>query len=254
MKYEIITSIIIDFIIDEVKKRESKGLVIGLSGGLDSSVAATLAVKALGSGRVFGLILPESNITPKNDVDDAQRLAKNLNITYKVIDITRGKRAFLKQLPKNKLAQGNFSARLRMCLVYYYATILHRLVLGASDKSEIKLGYYTKHGDGAADILPIADLYKTEVREMAKFLQITPVISNKISSPRLWKDQTAETEIGMPYEEIDEILRQLDNNNTINNRSKLYSKAKINRIIKLTEKNKHKQEMPAVCSLDKYRS
>jgi NAD+ synthase len=138
-----------------------------------------------------------------------------------------------------------------MCLVYYYATILHRLVLGASDKSEIKLGYYTKHGDGAADILPIADLYKTEVREMAKFLQITPVISNKISSPRLWKDQTAETEIGMPYEEIDEILRQLDNNNTINNRSKLYSKTKINRILQLTEKNKHKQEMPAICSLDR---
>jgi NAD+ synthase len=254
MHYKTITTTIIDFIIDEVKKRKSKGLVIGLSGGLDSSVAATLAVKALGSGKVFGLILPEFNITPKSDVDDAQELAKDLKIKHKVIEITMGKRVFLKQLPKNKLAQGNFTARLRMCLIYYYATLLNRLVLGASDKSEIKLGYYTKHGDGAADILPIADLYKTEVREMAKFLQITPVISNKISSPRLWKDQTAETEIGMPYEEIDEILRQLDNNSIINNRWKPYSKGKINRILHLTEKNKHKQEMPAICSLDKYRS
>jgi NAD+ synthase len=254
MHYKTITSTIIDFIIDEVKKRKSKGLVIGLSGGLDSSVAATLAVKALGSGKVFGLILPEFNITPKSDVDDAQELAKDLKIKHKVIEITMGKRVFLKQLPKNKLAQGNFTARLRMCLIYYYATLLNRLVLGASDKSEIKLGYYTKHGDGAADILPIADLYKTEVREMAKFLKINPVISNKISSPRLWKDHTAEREIGMPYEEIDEILRHLDNNNIIKNTSKSYSKAKINRILQLAEKNKHKQEMPAICSLDKYRS
>ena len=97
-------------------------------------------------------------------------MAQNLKIKYKVIEIGRIKNQFLKQLPKNKLAQGNFASRLRMCLIYYYAGIMHRLVLGTADKSEIKLGYCTKHGDGAANIFPLADLYKTEVREIARVL------------------------------------------------------------------------------------
>ena len=110
-------------------------------------------------------------------------MAQNLKIKYKVIEIGRIKNQFLKQLPKNKLAQGNFASRLRMCLIYYYAGIMHRLVLGTADKSEIKLGYYTKHGDGAADIFPLADLYKTEVREIARYLQIPLTILKKKSEP-----------------------------------------------------------------------
>ena len=147
-----IAGIITNFIIDEVNKRNSEGLVIGLSGGLDSSVAASLAVKALGSKSVFALVLPEQYITPKHDILDAQQMARNLKIKYKIIEIGTTKRMLLTKVPKNKLAQGNFSSRLRMCLIYYYAGIMHRLVLGTSDKSELKLGYYTKYGDGAADI------------------------------------------------------------------------------------------------------
>lgn len=249
MKFHCVSKIITDFISKEVKQRRSEGIVVGLSGGLDSSVASTLAVQALGPGHVFGLILPDSNISLKQDIYDAKKLAKNLKIKYKVIEIGKIKNQFLKQLPKNKLAQGNFSSRLRMCIIYYYAGIMHRLVLGTSDKSELKLGYYTKHGDGAADIFPLADLYKTEVREIARYLQIPLTILKKKSSPRLWKGQTAEGEIGLHYDKIDEILWRLDTNTL--NKSKFNSR-NIRRIIELVENNKHKQEMSPICKVHDY--
>jgi NAD+ synthase len=244
-----IVGIITDFIINEVNKRNSEGVVVGLSGGLDSSVAASLAVKALGAKCVFALVLPELNITPKQDIFDAQQLAKSLRIKYKIIEIGVTKRRLLTKMPKNKLAQGNFSSRLRMCLIYYYAGIMHRLVLGTSDKSELMLGYYTKHGDGAADIFPIADLYKTEVRELARYLQIPSAVLEKKSSPRLWKGQTAEDEIGLYYEEIDEILRKLDTDTL--KKSKFNSK-NIQRVVDLLQNNKHKRELSPICKFSNY--
>lgn len=244
VKLHKVSDTIIDFIGNEVKKRNACGIVIGLSGGLDSSVCATLAVRALGSLGVFGLILPDSNITPKSDVDDARELAKNLKIKYRIIEIGKTKSQLLKYLPKDKLAQGNFSARLRMSIIYYYAGIRNLLVLGTSDKSELKLGYYTKYGDGAADIQPMADLYKTEVRELAKFLQVPNQILKKKSSPRIWKDQTAEDEIGMSYEEIDEILQHLETNSLHN-----YDSKHVKRIVSMIQKNLHKREMPPICKI-----
>jgi NAD+ synthase len=136
-----------------------------------------------------------------------------------------------------------------MCLIYYYAGIMHRLVLGTSDKSELMLGYYTKHGDGAADIFPIADLYKTEVRELAKYLQIPSAVLEKKSSPRLWKGQTAEDEIGLYYEEIDEILRKLDTDTL--KKSKFNSK-NIQRVVDLLQNNKHKRELSPICKFSNY--
>jgi NAD+ synthase len=244
-----IVGIITDFIINEVNKRNSEGVVVGLSGGLDSSVAASLAVKALGAKCVFALVLQELNMTPKLDIFDAQELAKSLRIKYKIIEIGATKRRLLTKMPKNKLAQGNFSSRLRMCLIYYYAGIMHRLVLGTSDKSELKLGYYTKYGDGAADIFPIADLYKTEVRELARYLQIPSAVLEKKSSPRLWKGQTAEDEIGLYYEEIDEILRKLDTNTL--KKSEFNSK-NIQRVVDLLQNNEHKRELSPICKFSNY--
>jgi len=236
-----------DFISKETQERNSKGVVVGLSGGLDSSVAATLAVRALGSRCVFALILPDLNITPKSDICDAERLAKCIGVPYRTIDIGAMKKTFITTLPRNKIAQGNFVARLRMSILYYYAAVMHRLVLGTTDKSELRLGYYTKHGDGAADIFPIADLYKTDVRELARHLQIPSVILKKKSSPRLWRAQTAEREIGLSYEEIDHILRRLDANSQY--RSKLNPKY-FQRIKTLIENNKHKQELPPICKIN----
>ena len=247
MEPQEVIRLITDFIAKEMQIRNSGGVIVGLSGGLDSSVTAALSVKALGPRCVFGLILPDSNITPKKDIYDAQQLAKSMRIRYRTIDIGSIKKPLIQMLPRNKLAQGNLTSRLRMSILYYYAAIMHRLVLGTTDKSELRLGYYTKHGDGAADIFPIADLYKTEVRNLARHLQIPFTILQKESSPRLWRAQTAEREIGLPYEEIDNILRELEAHALY--KSKLNPKY-LQRVKSLIENNKHKQEMPPICKVN----
>ncbi|MGB9169403.1 MAG: NAD+ synthase [Nitrososphaeraceae archaeon] len=242
---------IVNFIREEVQKRRSKGIVVGLSGGIDSSVVGVLAVKALGNKKVFGLILPDSSVTPESDTKDAIKLAKNLKINYKVIQLKKIKKELAKNLPKNKMAVANLLVRLRMSVLYYYATVKHSLVLGTGDKSEIMLGYYTKYGDGGVDLFPIGELYKTEVRSLAEYLEIPIKIINKKSSARLWKGQTAEKELGIEYEEIDKILQFLENKNIKPSlsASPIITKRKILKVKLLIEKNQHKQEMPPLCKL-----
>jgi len=242
---------IVNFIREEVQKRKSQGIIVGLSGGIDSSLVGLLAVKALGKQRVFALMLPDSSVTPGEDTKDAINLAKNLKIRYKVIDLKKIKKELVNKLPKNKMAVANLLVRLRMSMLYYYATAKHRLVLGTGDKSEIMLGYYTKYGDGGVDLLPIGDLYKTQVRCLAQYLEIPMKIINKKSSARLWKGQTAEKELGIEYEEIDKILQFIADKNS---ERSLFSnsditKRKILKVKSLIEKNQHKQEMPPVCKL-----
>lgn len=193
------------FISGYIVKSSAKGLVIGLSGGLDSSVVLKLCVNALGKSRVFGVAMP-SDTTPQEDTDHAIKLAKSLGIKYHVIDIGPLLEKYEQALPEDKRARGNLMARIRMTVMYYYAGVNCYLVTGTSDKSEICLGYFTKFGDGAADIMPIADLYKTQVRALARYVGIPKEIVEKKSSPRLWQNHLAEEEIGMDYETIDPIL------------------------------------------------
>ena len=258
-----IIRVISQFIKSEVKKSKSEGVVIGMSGGVDSSVAACLAVNALGAEQVFGLILPDSSVTPKNDTMDAEKLAKKLGIKYKIIQVGKAKDQILRYLPNNKLV---FLVRLRMSILYYYAALMNRLVLGTGNKSELILGYFTKYGDAAVDLMPIGDLYKSEVRELAEFMQISSKITRKKSSARLWRGNTTEGVIVLAYDKIDSILKQLENlvrgRRNANHRTSddIHTKVKINRnfensqkevrrVLAIIEKSGHKHTPPPICRI-----
>jgi len=239
--------LVVDFISDEVRQRKKGGIVLGLSGGLDSSVAAVLSVKAIGNKRVFAFILPEGKLTPQTDLANAQKLVNSLKIQAFTIDIFGSKSSLLKFLPRNRLASGNLSSRLRMAILYYYANVNNLLVLGTSDKSELMLGYFTKNGDGAADIFPLGDLYKTDVRNLALELGLPEALVHQPSSPRIWAKQTAESELGLPYDKIDEILRALEKNLLKECRA---NKNDIKKMLTWVNKTQHKRDFPPICKIN----
>jgi NAD+ synthase len=243
-----------DFLLREFDSRNAKCVVIGISGGIDSSVTAYVAAKSLGPKKVFGLLLPDYSVTPKVDVKHGLDISKTLGINYKVIEIGKGKKMLIKGFPNDKLARGNFLVRLRMAILYYFAAVKGGLVVGTADKSELQLGYFTKYGDGGADIFPIADLYKTEVREFAKYLGVPEAIIRKKSSARIWRGQTAEGEIGVQYDKIDMVLKNIQYDK-ISSDSKIpsirgVSKKDTKSVIEWIESNRHKHEIPIpVCKL-----
>ena len=236
------------FLNKEVKSRNAKCVVIGISGGIDSTVTAYLSAQALGSDKVLGLLLPDYSVTPKIDVKHGLEISKKLNIKYELIDIGKGKNHIIKNFPRNKLAKANFLVRLRMAILYYYAATKGGIVVGTADKSELQLGYFTKYGDGGADIFPIADLYKTEVRRIARYMEVPQHIIEKQSSARLWKGQTAEGEIGVSYETIDKILDQINFDKILKN-SPIpeivgVDQKDVRTVIEWIKNNRHKHELP----------
>jgi len=245
LNYEKIVRQITKFISEQVKSRKKNGVVVGLSGGLDSSVCLVLASKALGKNRIFGLIMPERGQTPRKDIDSAHDLAHKLRIKYKEIHFERAKKILLSNMPNDKLSGGNLSARLRMALLYHYAGKNNLLVLGTSDKSELMIGYFTKFGDGGADILPLGGLYKSQIKILGKKLGISEQIINQPSSPRFWKGHIAEKELGLAYHEIDTILQYyLDNDLD----SCYLSKKKKKMVTDMVRKSQHKREQIPVCN------
>lgn len=201
------------FLSTHFEETGSKRLVVGMSGGLDSSVTATLCAQAVGNRKVLGVCMPEDETRNDKAIEDARSLASRLHIPFKIVDITPILQASGVSLVVNKskrIVWGNVKARLRAIVLYYFANLGRGLVVGTGDKSEIMLGYFTKFGDGACDLQPLADLYKTSVRDLAKQLGIPEKIRSKPSSPELWPRQTAESELGLGYDKIDMILRGLE--------------------------------------------
>ncbi len=188
----------------------ARGAVVGLSGGVDSSVTAALLVRALGPTRVLGAVMPDPRVTPGEDVGDALRLAESLGIETVQVDVSGPVDSLAAAIPGfdpgARVPLGNLRARVRMTVLYYLANSRGLLVAGTGDRSEILVGYFTKHGDGAADFLPIGDLYKTQVRALGEFLGLPREVVEKPSSPRLWPGQTAEGELGISYEVLDRFL------------------------------------------------
>ena len=195
------------FLRHHLRESGRKGFVLGMSGGIDSSLVAKLCADAVGPSKVLGLALPEAAGTP--DEADARGWAKTLGIGFRVIEIGMMVAAASKALRiarDDRVGLGNLKARMRMVALYQVARAEERLVIGAGNKSEIAVGYFTKMGDGGCDFLPIGDLYKTQVREMARHLGVPPRILDKVPSAGLWKGQTDEGELGIPYEDLDRIL------------------------------------------------
>lgn len=205
---------IIRFIRDYVAKSGAKGLVLGLSGGVDSCTIAALSAKAIGGGNVHGLMLPEKETAAVEDTEHAEIVAKKFKLKAHIYDITPTLEALYGSMPDfnpaEKVCKGNVKARTRMVYLYYYANKFNLLVCGSSDKSETMIGYFTKWGDVAADISPIMDLYKTQVRKLAHYIGIPDMIVTKMPTPNLWPGQTAEGELGMEYETLDLILYGLE--------------------------------------------
>jgi len=204
--YGAVERLLSDFLRYELQSAGAKGFVVGLSGGLDSSVTYALAVKAVGRDRVLALIMPEASSTPPEDVADAMSVVSLFGGRSIVVDITPIYSAFLSAIPDktgDRVALGNLKARIRMAVLYYYANTYNMLVLGTSDRSELLIGYFTKYGDGASDVAPLAVLYKSQVRRFALHLGLPERIAFKPSAPRLWPGHLAEEELKMRYEDID---------------------------------------------------
>ena len=227
--------------------------VIGVSGGIDSSLCLKLTVDALGAGNVTGLLMPEKGISSEENLRHAKRLCEFLGVEHFTIPINKFLTDFL-ALPwqPNDLAQINTKARIRMVVLYNYANTHNSMVIGTSNKTELMLGYGTKYGDMAADIEIIADLYKEEVYQLAEYLNLPDELITKAPSAELYPGQTDEEEIGVSYKEIDSILKQIEKGLSKDDMiTKGINPNSILKITRLIEINKHKTTTPPIISIGK---
>tara|TARA_B100000902_G_scaffold396732_1_gene458560 strand:+ start:5790 stop:6593 length:804 start_codon:yes stop_codon:yes gene_type:complete len=242
--------IVINFIKTRVNDAKSDGVVLGLSGGIDSAVTLSLAVNALGSDKVTGLIMPFS-VT--ESVNLATNHAKSLNVDTKIINISDIVSSYKERssLFSEKLSEGNLHSRIRMSLLYGAGFSSNYLVIGTSNKSELLIGYWTKWGDGGTDFLPIGDLYKSQVFELGNILEVPSEILVRKPTAELWPDQTDEEEFGFTYAELDNVLFELERFNSVPQiiEKTGISVKTIDKIKKLIRTSIHKRVFPPVCKI-----
>jgi NAD+ synthase len=210
MNIEALAEKLVSWIRDEVTSRGCRGVVIGLSGGVDSAVAAALCKRAF-PDNTLGVMMP--CYSHPDDKAHAQALAEKFQIPAVEVALDSIYEAFIGKLPEYKvnpeqkrLAQANLKPRLRMLTLYYIANQLGYMVVGSSNRSELTIGYFTKYGDGGVDIMPLGNLVKTQVMELSRHLGIPREIIDKPPSAGLWEGQTDETEMGMSYEALDNFI------------------------------------------------
>lgn len=244
MNKEKLINDIVAWLKSEAKKAHSNGLIVGLSGGVDSSVVAHLIKRAFPENSL-GVILPIKS--SKSSLEDARKLVAQSEINSLTIDLTSIHEDMIgltftslqsKNLFNEKykvISDANLRARLRMSTLYTIANNLGYMVVGTDNKDEYFTGYFTKYGDGASDLLPLAEIYKSEVYEMARFFNIPESIINKAPSADLWENQTDEDEMGVKYSEIEKYIKGED----IDEKSKSI-------IRKLHLSSEHKRNIPPI--------
>ncbi|MFW9828511.1 MAG: NAD+ synthase [Candidatus Thorarchaeota archaeon] len=243
LDYNLIISEIQYWIKEYVNSANMEGVVIGISGGIDSAVTTKLCVNALGKENVIGLSLPCSSI--QDDINDAKQFAQNLGIKFMKIELTNIYERFIEVtspfFESPQIARANLKPRLRMMMLYYVGQSFGRfLIAGTSNRTELAIGYFTKYGDGGVDFEPIGELYKCEVREIANLLNIPENIIKKPPSAGLWLGQTDEDEIGLIYEILDEIIFRIDYNLSLDD----LNQDDILKVKKMIRSAYHKNEMP----------
>ena len=233
------------FLKNAVSQNKADGVIFGLSGGIDSVIVAYLSAKLFGK-KALALVMPDSKVSPSSETGDALKVVGDLGLDHKLIDIDVIHKIYSNHLEPDERALGNLRARIRANIIYYYANTKNFLVLGTSDKSEYSIGYFTKFGDGCADLLPISKLYKTQLREFAKMLGVPNNIITKKSSPNLWKEHIAEEELGITFEEIDSILYCLEKRLSIDEIVKKtdITKESVEKIYQMHENSWHKRLPP----------
>jgi len=227
----------------------AKGVVLGLSGGIDSAVTAALCANAIGKENILSLGLPIESIP--QDLEDAKLIANHLRISFVILDLTSVYNELIKVLPSeiqsNQMAMANIKPRLRMTTIYYIAQSLGYLVGGTGNRAEIAIGYFTKYGDGGVDFEPLGALYKGEVRKIAQILDIPEKIIKKPPSAGLWQGQTDEGEIGMTYDLLDEILYRFDHYIDLND----LNAEDVEKVVKMMKSAEHKNKMPPFFEINK---
>jgi len=252
---------------DYFKQHRLEYAVLGLSGGLDSSVVAAILSNSLGGEKIMGVLLPDSEVTDSKDVEDAIHLADKLGINKKKYDISSLVSAFVQQDPeiadrglggeyRYGVQYGNLKARVRMIKLYEVSQLMsgRSVVVGTTDKSEWLMGYFTKYGDGGVDLEPILNVYKTQVRELAKELGLPGEIISKKSSPNLVPGISAEVELGLCYEELDLILAtvvdgvgkrmSLQSSREVLSNNYGINSSTVDKVLEKISGTAHKREMP----------
>jgi NAD+ synthase len=248
---ELAVAVLTSFIRDAVDASHTRGVVVGLSGGVDSSLAAALAARALGPERVHGFLLPYRTSNPASEAD-ARRVAVQLGIAHRAIDISPMIDAYFALEPDGDAARrGNKMARERMTILFDQAKKLGCLVLGTSNKTEILLGYSTVFGDNASSLNPLGDLYKRQIWQLAAHLDLPRQVIDKKPSADLWEGQTDEGELGVTYDTADQVLyllfdRGLRPPEVVDLG---YDAAAVRRIVELEQANRFKRRLMLIARL-----